>query len=462
MPKVDLKKIEEILTRGVGEFIDPEGSFKAKLVKKQEGKYDKDIIIKFGVDPTRPDIHLGHAVVFRKLRQLQELGCKVVFLIGDFTAQIGDPTGKSKVRPEIAQAEVEKNMQSYLDQIDKILLTGKENSNVFSWISNSDWFISMGDILVQGGAPVPYTNGNQHISLPPDTYMAKTVKWEETRMMGKIESGRIYGVSLRTFLAVLRQITHARLLERDMFQERIKNGDQLYMHEMMYPVLQGIDSHVLARIYGSCDLEVGGTDQTFNILIGRDVMKICGEEERQAVLSFKLLEGLDGKEKMSKSLDNYIAITDSPVDMYGKIMSLPDSLITKYFELTTDVPLEEIKKYEAELNKGKNPRDIKMDLAFAITSIYHGKNGASKGADHFHTVFQQKEKPHDIIELKPSTMDLITVLVEAKICKSKSEARQVIAQGGVKINDKKAETIDEKVKSGDVIQKGSRFFVKIK
>lgn len=361
--------IDELLTRGVGEFIDPDGLFRKKILENP-----KKVVIKFGVDPTRPDIHLGHAVVLRKLRKFQDLGCKVIFLIGDITALIGDPSGKTKVRPEVEQEEIQKNMETYLSQVGKILLT---NNEVFSWTKNSDWLLSVNDVEAKDKTTIKMQTDGKEITLPElpqNNVLVKAFVWETTRM----QKGRVVSYSFLNILSILRKVTYGRLITRDLFQERIKDGGELYMHEMLYPILQGVDSSALAQIYGSCDLEVGGTDQTFNMLMGRDIMKI-NKQEQQSVLAFELLVGTDGKEKMSKSLDNYIAITDTPADMYGKVMSIPDSLIPSYFTLCTYTPTGDISSIEENLKKGKeNPRDIKMRLAREIVEMYHGKQKPTK------------------------------------------------------------------------------------
>ena len=404
-------QINDILSRGVGTFVDPDGAFRSKLTAKAKGELKKEIVIKFGVDPTRPDIHLGHAVVLRKLRQMQDLGCKVIFLIGDFTAQIGDPTGKSKVRPEVDFETVAKNMATYLEQVDKILLVERDqngaiiDSPLFSWSRNSDWFFNVTDISVEGASKNALTitdeaTGNL-LEVPSTSFVAKAAVFENTRMQ-KTFLGRktTHTVSVVNLLSVLRKITNAQLLERDMFQDRINTNTPLYMHEMLYPVAQGIDSELIALIYGSCDLEVGGTDQTFNLLMGRKVMEMTGKEP-QAILSFTLLVGTDGKEKMSKSLDNYIAVTDTPADMYGKIMSLPDALLPGYFELCTFTPMDEVKKIMSDINAGKlHPKDVKMQLAQQIVEIYHGRASGESARKAFIDTFQNKALPEDIPEYR--------------------------------------------------------------
>ena len=456
-------EIDELFTRGVEEFIDPSDKFKEKLIKKAKGEHKEDIIIKFGVDPTRPDIHLGHAVVFRKLRKFQDLGCKVVFLVGDYTAQIGDPTGRSKIRPEIEQKEVEANMKTYLDQVGKILLTDK---NSFSWIRNSDWFTAITDLgFPEGGNPVVYEKDNMKMSFDPNSFPGKAIIFEETRMQKKVPNvKKIHVVTLNSFLWALKHITHARLIERDMFQERINSGKELFMHEMLYPVLQGIDSYVLSEIYGSCDMEIGGTDQTFNMLMGRDILKI-NKKEQQAVMSLKLLEGTDGKEKMSKSLDNYIAITDEPSDMYGKIMSLPDSSIINYFNLCTYAPTDEIKKIESEMKKSKiNPKDIKMRLAREIVVIYHGENNAGEAEQNFIETFSKGGLPENLEEvIVPKGSGLGKILLDRKIVKSNTEWRRLVSEGAVSNGEteEKIAKFDFAVNGDIVVKVGKRRFLKI-
>ena len=455
-------KINEIFTRGIGECIDPEGVFKEKLIKKARGEYKGGIIVKFGVDPTRPDIHLGHAVVLRKLRQLQDMGCKVVFLIGDFTAQIGDPTGKSKIRPEIEQKEVEHNLKTYLDQVGKILLTNKE---VFSWIRNSDWFMGITDLFVP--QPVTYTDNTtgQNVVFPPNSFQAKAAVYDKTRMQTSVlKKTEIHNITLRTFLSILRNVTHSQLVQRDMFAERIKRGEELYMHEMLYPILQGVDSHVLHKVYGSCDVEIGGSDQTFNMLMGRTVMK-AGKQEPQAVISMKILEGLDGKEKMSKSLDNYIAIADAPEDMYGKVMSLPDTSIVRYYELCTYTPHMEVEEIESVLKEGKtNPRDIKMKLAHQIVAIYHGEKEAGKAEEVFVRTFQKKEIPTDMPEVRASKGEILAdVLLSAGLVSSKSDFRRLATEGAIKDieTNEKITDVHATVQKNLVLKIGKKKFAKV-
>ncbi len=440
----DIQKIDEILTRGVGEFIDPDGSFRKKLMNNP-----KEIVIKFGVDPTRPDIHLGHAVVLRKLRQLQDLGCKVIFLIGDYTAQIGDPTGKSKVRPEIDQIEVERNMETYMAQVGKIL---KEDKNVFSWIRNSDWFTAINDIISPLGTNLNWETTNKVTveGIDANSTVGKALIFEKTRKQTELNPPEgITAITLRTFLWTLKHITHSRLIDRDFFQDRLKNGQELFLHEMMYPVLQGIDSFAIEKIYGKCDLEVGGTDQTFNMIIGRDVMKM-NKQDPQAVLAFKILTGLDGKEKMSKSLDNYIGITDEPNDMYGKVMSIPDSLIEHYFELCTFTKMDEIKEISEKLkNESVNPKDIKMDLALQITAIYHGQDLAEEAQKNWEATFSSGEIPKDVEHTfnLDEGRTLMDVVVGSGLVSSKTEYRRLLDAGAIEHMEDKRGIKDDTEKS---------------
>lgn len=429
------KDVGELLSRGVGTLIDPDGSFEQKLIKKAKGEYSKDIIIKLGIDPTRPDIHLGHAVVLRRLRQFQDLGCKVVFIIGDFTTRIGDPTGRSKVRPELEQAEVEKNAMTYIEQVGKILKTDPES---FSWIRNSDWFTNITDLNLpedyQINMDITVDGKNTKIPIAPNSFVGKAVAFEQSRMQVKNLKlkGRISVITLSSFLWSLRNLTHSRLIERDMFQDRINSGQELYLHELMYPVLQGIDSFVISQIYGSCDLEIGGTDQTFNMLVGRDVMK-ANKALEQSVMSLEILPGTDGKEKMSKSLDNYIAITDTPNDMFGKVMSIPDSAIASYFRLATYTPVGEIEEIEKKIGGGKhNPKEFKVRLAHEITAIYHGEEAANQAEKNFSETFSKKGTPKDIKVVKaPEDKALVEILLEEELVSSKTEFNRLSKAGAI-------------------------------
>ena len=391
----DPKKIEELLTRGV-ENIYPKKEFLETRLKS-----GKQLTLYTGYDPTGPSLHIGHGITMLKLRQFQELGHKIIMLIGDFTGMIGDPD-KTSTRQKLNRKQVLENCKNYQKQASAILnFSGKNPAQVKY---NSQWLAKM---------------------------------------------------KLKDVVELSANITVDQLLERDMFTKRRAEGKPIYLHEFLYPLMQGYDS-----VDMNVDGEVGGNDQTFNMLVGRDSQKIYNNKEK-FVLTTKLLVDASGK-KMGKSEGNMVAFSDTPEDMFGKVMSWTDDMIGKGFELCTAVSMDEVADMEQDIKKGANPKDFKLRLAYEVVSTFLGEKFAKQGEEHFQKVFQDKSKPQDMPELKPSAMDIITVLVEAKICKSKSEARQVVAQGGVKINDKKVASIDEKVKSGDVAQKGSRFFVKIK
>ncbi|MDD4477163.1 MAG: tyrosine--tRNA ligase [Patescibacteria group bacterium] len=394
----DPEKINELLTRGV------ENIFPTKEFLEKELKSGRRLTLYTGYDPTAPTLHIGHAITMMKLRQFQDLGHKVIMLIGDFTGMIGDPTDKSSARQQLTRKQVLENCKSYKKQASVILNFGGKN-------------------------PV------------------------EIKFNGKWLSK----INMEDMLELTSHFTVPRLLERDMFQERIKEGKTVFLHEFLYPVMQAYDSVAM-----DVDGEVGGNDQTFNMLAGRDLIKELKNKEK-FVLTTKLLADANGK-KMGKSEGNMIALSDNAEDMFGKVMSWTDGMIMVGFELCTKISVEEFKKYEAEIKSGANPRDIKLILAFEIVKTFLSVKEAEKARTRFISTFSKKETPCEISEIEPSVYDIATVLAESKICKSKSEARQVIDQGGVKINDMKVEAkkYDQTVKSGDVIQKGSRWFAKIK
>ena len=388
----DPQKIEELLSRGVVESID-----KHHLTEKL--KSGKQLRIKLGIDPTSPNLHVGRSVQLLKLRDFQELGHKVVFIVGDFTGVIGDTSDKESERPMLAEEKIKQNMKNYIGQAGKIIDIKKCEVR-----HNSEW-------------------------------------------LGKLNYGQIGEQA--------DQFSLAEFISRENISKRLDAGTRVSLRELLYPLMQGYDSVAV-----KADVELGGTDQRFNLLAGRKLQSYFKQEPQDIVMG-PLLEGTDGR-KMSSSWGNTINLTDEPNDMFGKVMSLPDSLIIKYFTLATRAPLTEVAQLEKNLATGANPRDVKMKLGFELVKMYYSEKDAKTAQDNFIKTFSKKETPDEIPELKPSATDIITVLVEANICKSKSEARQVIAQGGVKINDKKVEAIDEQVKSGDIVQKGSRFFVKIK
>ena len=387
----DPQKIEELLTRGV-ENIYPKREFlEARL------KSGKQLTLYTGYDPTAPTLHIGHGITMLKLRQFQELGHKVIMLIGDFTGMIGDPTDKTSARQKLTRKQVLENCKNYQKQASSVLNFRGLNKVEVKY--NSEWLAKM---------------------------------------------------NVEKMLDMLSNITVDQLLQRDMFEKRRAEGKPIFLHEFLYPLMQGYDSVAM-----DVDGEVGGNDQTFNMLVGRDLQKIYNNKEK-FVLTTKLLVDSSGK-KMGKTEGNMVAFSDSAEDMFGKVMSWTDSMIGNGFELCTTLPIIEIEKL-----KTQNPRDQKLRLAFEVVKTFLGEKPAQKAQENFIKIFSKKETPDGIPELKPSAMDILTVLVEAKICKSKSEARQVIAQCGVKINDKKVESIDTQVKFGDIVQKGNRFFVKIK
>ena len=364
----------------------------------------KPLTIKFGMDPSAPDLHLGHAVVLRKLKQLQDLGHTIVIIIGDFTAKIGDPTGKSKGRKAMSEQEVFVNALTYQEQVFHIL--DKEKTQV-------------------------RYNG----------------EWLELLRLDEI-------------LKLASTITVARMLERDDFENRFKNNIPIGLHEFFYPLMQAFDSVEL-----KADLELGGTDQTFNILMGRSLQKDMGMEA-QAALFMPILEGIDGVEKMSKSLGNYIGIHEDAKSMFHKVMQIPDALIVKYFELATDILPEELDLIKKKLDQGENPKEIKLILARTITSLYHTKEETKAGEKFFEEAFTRKEIPEEIdtLEVKAeqnNLFDCLTPLVGNGFIKSGSEFRRLVTQGGVRKNGDVVSGMEEKIKSGDVLRIGKKRFVKL-
>ncbi|PIT87914.1 MAG: tyrosine--tRNA ligase [Candidatus Magasanikbacteria bacterium CG10_big_fil_rev_8_21_14_0_10_40_10] len=391
----DPQKIDELLTRGV------ENIYPKKEWLQKELESGRRLSLYTGYDPTAPTLHIGHGITLMKLRQFQDLGHRVIMLIGDFTGMIGDPTDKTAVRSALTKEQVMENCREYQKQAGHILdFTG---NNAVELKYNSEW-------------------------------------------LGKMNFADV--------LQLTSHFTVQRMLERDMFDKRMKDAKPIYLHEFMYPVMQGYDCVAM-----DVDGEVGGNDQTFNMLAGRTLMKDLKNKEK-FVLAMKLLTDNAGK-KMGKSEGNMIAFTDSPQDMFGKVMSWSDEMILNGFELCTRVNMDEIKQMEKEMKAGANPRDYKLKLAHEITMTFLGESAAKIGREHFATVIQSKDRPDEINELKPSAYDIVTVLVESKMASSKTDARKLVVQNAVKINDQKADNIDAIVKPGDVIQKGKRFFVKV-
>ena len=391
----DAKKIEELLDKGVANVYPKRDFLKSKLESGEQ------ITLYTGYDPTAPTLHIGHGITLMKLRQFQDLGHKVIMLIGDFTGMIGDPTDKTSARQQLTREQVVENCKEYQKQAAVILDFEGENAVEVKY--NSEWFDKM---------------------------------------------------STRDFFELTSHFTVPRLLERDMFQERLKEEKTIYLHEFMYPVMQGYDCVVM-----DVDGEVGGNDQTFNMLAGRTLMKDLKNKEK-FVLTMKLLVDTTGN-KMGKSEGNMIAFSDSAEEMFGKVMSWTDDMILSGFELCTDMSLVDIENIKKEMESGANPRDYKLQLASAITKTFLGEESAKKGQEHFAEVIQNKKVPNTIANIEPSSYDIITVLVESNFVPSKSEARRAIQQGGVRVNDKKVEDVDMKVKKEDVVQKGKRFFIKV-
>jgi len=381
-----LKEIE-LIKRGVVDLISEE-----ELVKKIKEK--KSLRVKFGADPTAPDIHLGHVVVLKKLRQFQDLGHTVYFIIGDFTAMIGDPSGRSQTRPILSKKEIDENAKTYERQIFKVLR--KEKTVI---VRNSEWFLKM---------------------------------------------------DVRELLKLISTYTVSKMLEREDFKNRYKNGLPISILEFIYPLLQGYDS-----VYLKADVEIGGEDQIFNLLTAREIQRAYGVEE-QVVLTLPLLEGTDGVKKMSKSLGNYIGIDEDAIDIFGKLMSIPDSLLEKYITLLTNM------KYDEK----KHPKELKKELAFCITEEFKGKGEAIKAKEHFERVFEKREIPDELEEkiIEEGKYDIAELLFKIKAVPSKSEAKRIITQGGVKIDGRTVESFKEEieVKDGIILKVGKRKFYKLK
>ena len=398
-----MKSIDEqirIISKGVDEIIGIE-DLKNKLEKSQ--KENKPMVVKLGLDPSAPDIHLGHTVVLRKMKQLQDLGHKVIIIIGDFTGKIGDPTGKSKARKALSTEQVLENAKTYEEQILKVL--DKEKTEI---VFNSKWLSKL--------------SFEEAISLAATT-------------------------------------TVARMLEREDFKKRYESQTPISLHEFFYPLMQGFDSVEI-----KADIELGGTDQRFNVLMGRSLQKEFNQEP-QVTIFMPLLEGLDGKDKMSKSLGNYIGIDEQANVMYEKAMTIPDELIIKYFELVTDIHPDIVDKIKLDLEENRvNPRDIKMNLAKEIVKLYHEEEKAIEAENRFKEVFQKGQIPNDIktIAVLKSEFDLIDELVKNKLVSSKSEVRRLITQGGVKVNNEKLDDIKNvNINDTMIVQVGKKKFIKI-
>ena len=387
------------LQRGIVEVL-PEGGLAAKLEQK------RPLRIKLGFDPTAPDVHLGHTVVINKLRQFQELGHEILFLVGDFTAMIGDPTGKSVTRKSLSEEEVKHNAQTYQQQVFRILDPDKTQV-----VYNSEWM--------------------SHLTAVDLIRLA----------------------SMQTV---------ARMLERDDFEKRYRAGKPIAIHEFLYPLLQGYDS-----VHMRADIELGGTDQKFNLLMGRELQRHHGQEQ-QVIMTTPLLEGLDGVQKMSKSLGNYIGVTDSPKDMFGKIMSVSDELMWRYYDLISFRSIDEVAALKQSVEGGANPRDIKIELAKEIITRFHTVMDADNAEEDFVLRFKRQEIPSDIEEMelssKQGAMGIAHILKGAGLVKSTSEGMRMIRQGAVKLDGEKIEDPRREIAAGSVhvYQVGKRRFAKVK
>lgn len=384
-----------LIKQGISELIG-----EAELVEKINN--NQKLIVKLGMDPTAPDLHLGHTVVLNKLRQFQLLGHEVVFLIGDFTAQIGDPSGKNATRPPLSVEQIVANAQTYKEQVFKIL-----DPNKTKIVFNSKWLNNMSSV---------------------------------------------------DMIKLASKYTLARILERDDFEKRYRENIPIALHELLYPLTQGYDSVAL-----KADVELGGTDQKFNLLVGRELQRNY-QQIPQTIITMPILEGLDGVQKMSKSLNNYIAIFDPPDEMFGKLMSISDKLMWRYFDLLSFKNLDEINRLKNEVNLGKNPRDVKFLLAYELVARFHSDELAKKAQDNFINRFSKNQLPDDLSEIVLNEMSLINALKTTKLTESTSQAIRLIDQGAVKINGEKVFDKNMILKQGfnQIISVGKRKIIKLK
>ena len=393
-----MKENLNLIKRGIDELISEE-----ELLAKLQSK--KPLIVKAGFDPTAPDLHLGHTVLINKLRHFQQLGHQIIFLIGDFTGMIGDPSGKNKTRPALDEAEIKENAKSYKKQVFKIL-----DPKLTDVRFNSEWSNKLG---AEG------------------------------------------------IIKLASQYNLARMLERDDFNKRYKSNQTIALHEFLYPLIQANDSIAL-----KADIELGGTDQKFNLLVGRELQRSYGQEP-QVVITVPILEGLDGKNKMSKSLDNYVGIDESPNEMFGKIMSISDELMWRWFDLLSFKSTDEINVLKADQAKGMNPRDIKIQLAKELIARFHDDQSANLAEANFINQFQKKNMPDDIEEvsfaISESSIPLANLLKDCGMTRSTSEAMRMIKQGAVRIDEKKITDTKHLISSGTsaIYQVGKRKFKKI-
>ncbi|PIE34189.1 tyrosine--tRNA ligase [candidate division KSB3 bacterium] len=390
----------DVISRGVVDLL-PEEELVKKLERSLKGK--TPLIIKLGCDPSRPDLHLGHTVVLRKMRQFQDLGHQAILIVGDFTGMIGDPSGKSATRPALTLEETRENGQSYFEQASHVL-----DGDKVKIVYNSDWLAKM---------------------------------------------------NFEDVIKLASKYTVARMLERDEFENRYKKGEPISVHEFLYPLAQAMDSVAIKS-----DVELGGTDQKFNLLVGRDIQREYGMEP-QIILTMPILPGTDGVQKMSKSLDNYIGVSESAKDIYGKTLSIADNLIYDYFELVTSVPKEHLEEIKAAAEQ--NPRDTKRRLARELVALYHSAEEAVQAEEEFDRIFIKKDVPDDIPDFTPDTDEkalwIVKLMVESGTAPSNGEARRLVKQGAVSIDGEKVGDADFEapLDQAFVLKVGKRRFVKI-
>ena len=403
--KIGLSLEEQLnfLRKGTVDII-PENELRAKLEKS--ARTGKPLRVKLGLDPTAPDIHLGHTVVIRKLRAFQELGHTVIFLIGDFTGLIGDPSGKSATRPQLTRAEIDANAETYKAQMFKLLDPAKTEIRF-----NSEWMDKLG------------SDG---------------------------------------FIRLASHVTVRQILERDDFAKRIAEERPVALHELLYPLTQAYDSVAL-----NADVELGGTDQKFNLLMGRNLQREY-DQEAQICVIMPLLEGTDGVQKMSKSLGNYIGITEPPQEIFGKVMSISDELMWRYYELVTDLTIPEIQNLRATAESGgRNPRDIKVELAKMIVADFHSREAADHAEEEFNRMFRSKQAPEEIEEraIPGGSRTVVELLVETQLASSKAEARRLLEQGGVSIQGERASNANAQIEVSEApveIKVGKRRFLRVR
>ena len=400
---VDVDSQMELLTRGAAEVISGE-ELRKKLEKA--AKEGRPLRVKAGFDPTAPDLHLGHTVLIQKMKQFQDLGHEAIFLIGDFTGMIGDPSGKSETRPPLTKEQVKENAKTYMEQVGKILDLPRTRVEF-----NSSW-------------------------------------------MSKVSSAEMIQLAAK--------YTVARMLEREDFTKRFREQRPISIHEFLYPLIQGYDSVAL-----KADVELGGTDQKFNLLVGRELQKEYGQEP-QAIIMMPLLEGTDGINKMSKSLGNYIGINEPAKDIFGKVMSISDDLMWKYYELLSDLPTAEVKKLREDVEQGRfHPMDAKKALAGEIVDRYHGKGAGRRAREEFERQFSRKETPEDIPEVvvawEADTMPLAKVMAKAGVAESVGEGKRLIKQGGVELDGERVKDPELRLPPGSyLIKAGKRKYVRVK